>query len=76
MNRDNIFKNLQSAATRMHQLRTDNKNLRDALKALGEQARLAEQWRLCAIELATATRSGTGYRISQSLENFDRLNTS
>ena len=73
MNRDFLLKNLQSAAGRMHQLRTDNENLRDAIKSLSEQAKLAEQWKLCAIELASAYRSGSGYRITAALETFDRL---
>lgn len=76
MNEESIKRNLASAASRMEQLRRDNENLRDALKSLSEQARLAEQWKLCASSLAEALRSGTGYRITEALKTYDRLSSS
>ena len=50
-----------------------SKSIKQLNEALTKQAAVAERWKLCAVELAKAYRSGSGYRISTALETFDKL---
>ena len=73
----NALRSLQSAAMRMQQMRSEIQHLSEAVghltASLTQQAALAERWKICATDMAKAYRSGAGYRITATLESFDKL---